>query len=99
MIRVYTTYKFWGSSILKSQQDAQKTAEQNNGTLITAPVQGIQLSRLVHNTMLPFKPGATDEEQRGGLLIIKMDIEGAEYQVRLLEKPQALELPIRSTSS
>ena len=75
--------KFWGSSILASQQDAQKTAEQNNGTLVTAPVQGIQLSTLVKNTMIPFKPDATGEEKTGGLLIIKMDIEGAEYQVRM----------------
>lgn len=31
--------------------------------------------------MLPFKESATPEEQKGGLLIIKMDVEGAEYQV------------------
>jgi hypothetical protein len=31
--------------------------------------------------MLPFKPEASSEEKKGGLLIIKMDIEGAEYQV------------------
>lgn len=73
--------KFWGSSILASQQDAKKTADQNNGTLVTASVQGVQLSALVKNTMLPFKPDATDEDKAGGLLIIKMDIEGAEYQV------------------
>ena len=67
---------------MQSQQDAQKTAEQNNGTLVTAPVQGIKLSSLIKNTMLPFKLDASDEEKTGGLLIIKMDVEGAEYQVR-----------------
>ena len=31
--------------------------------------------------MSPFVPEATDEDKRGGVLIIKMDVEGAEYQV------------------
>jgi hypothetical protein len=35
----------------------------------------------VKNTMLPFKPEASSEEKKGGLLIIKMDVEGAEYQI------------------
>jgi hypothetical protein len=66
---------------LSSQQDAQKTAALNNGTVVSADVQGIALSTLVKNTMLPFKPAATDEEKQGGLLIVKIDVEGAEYQV------------------
>lgn len=33
------------------------------------------------NTMEPFKADATPEEKKGGLLIIKMDVEGAEYQI------------------
>ena len=74
--------QFWGSSILSSQQDAQKTAqEMNNGTVVSANVTGIRLSSLVRRTMLPFKPGASGEEKHGGILIVKIDVEGAEYQV------------------
>ena len=36
---------------------------------------------MVRSTMLAMKEGASPEEQSGGLLIIKMDVEGAEYQV------------------
>lgn len=60
----------------------------NNGEVFAADVQGISLSQLVKNTMLPYKPTATEEEKSGGLLIIKMDVEGAEYQV-LKEVAQA----------
>ncbi len=77
--------KFWGSSILSSQQDAVKTAKElNAGTVVAADVMGISLSTLVKNTMLAFQPeGVTgsDHQQQGGRLIIKMDVEGAEYQV------------------
>lgn len=53
----------------------------NNGTAIAANVDGIRLSTLVQNTMLPFKPEATESDKRGGTLIVKMDVEGAEYLV------------------
>ena len=36
---------------------------------------------MVKNTMSAFKEGATEDDKKGGLLIIKMDVEGAEYQV------------------
>lgn len=49
--------------------------------MVSAEVEGISLSTLVRNTMFPFKSDATNEEKRGGLLIVKMDVEGAEYQV------------------
>ena len=39
------------------------------------------MSTLARSTLLPFKPDATPEESQGGLLIVKMDVEGAEYQV------------------
>ena len=74
--------QFWGSSILSSQQDAQKSAKElGNGQVFSADVQGISLSTLVKNTVLPYKPNASDAEKKGGMLIIKMDVEGAEYQV------------------
>jgi len=73
---------FWGSSILSSQQDAQKSAKElNDGEVFSADVQGVALSSLVKNTMLPFSSEANDDSKTGGLLIIKMDVEGAEYQV------------------
>ncbi|KAL3942619.1 MAG: hypothetical protein SGBAC_003220 [Bacillariaceae sp.] len=73
---------FWGSSILSSQQDAVKTAKElNGGQSITADVQGIRLTTLVKNAMLPFQADATEDDKTGGQLIIKMDVEGAEYQI------------------
>lgn len=74
--------QFWGSSILSSQQDAVKSAQElGNGQAFSADVRGISLSTLARSTLLPYKPDATSEESKGGLLIIKMDVEGAEYQV------------------
>ncbi|CAJ1945595.1 unnamed protein product [Cylindrotheca closterium] len=73
---------FWGSSILSSQQDAVKTAKElNGGQSITANVNGLRLTTLVKNTMLPYQPDATEDDKKGGRLIIKMDVEGAEYQI------------------
>lgn len=67
---------------MSSQQDAVKTAKElNNGTAIHTDVEGIRLTTLVKNTMLPFKPEVSDEDKSGGMLIVKMDVEGAEYQV------------------
>jgi len=67
---------------LSSQQDAVKSAKElGNGQVFSADVQGISLSTLVKRTALAYKPGATPEEETGGLFIIKMDVEGAEYQV------------------
>jgi hypothetical protein len=60
---------------------SSKTAKQNNGTFSSAPVQGIRLSTLVKNAMIPFQNDASPSQKTGGLLIIKMDVEGAEYQV------------------
>ena len=67
---------------MSSQQDAVKSAKElGNGQVFSADVQGISLSTLAKRTALAYKPGATPEEQTGGLFIIKMDVEGAEYQV------------------
>lgn len=80
--RFIRSTQFWGSSILSSQQDAVKSAQElGGGNVFSANVQGISLSTLTKNTVLAYKPGATPEETKGGLLIIKMDVEGAEYQV------------------
>jgi hypothetical protein len=78
----FTQPQFWGSSILSSQQDAVKSAKElNDGRAFSADVTGISLSSMVKNTVMAFKEGVTAEDKQGGLLIIKMDVEGAEYQV------------------
>eukprot|EP00538_Stauroneis_constricta_P006758 CAMPEP_0119562754 /NCGR_PEP_ID=MMETSP1352-20130426/21433_1 /TAXON_ID=265584 /ORGANISM="Stauroneis constricta, Strain CCMP1120" /LENGTH=419 /DNA_ID=CAMNT_0007611217 /DNA_START=58 /DNA_END=1314 /DNA_ORIENTATION=+ len=77
-----TENNFWGSSILSSQQDAVKTAERNGGRTVSTPVTAISLTTLLWSTLMPFKPNAIDgDETSGGTVIIKMDVEGAEYQV------------------
>lgn len=48
---------------------------------MSADVQGITLSTMVSSTMRALQATATADEQTGGTLIIKMDVEGAEYQV------------------
>jgi hypothetical protein len=53
----------------------------NKGETISADVTGIALSTMVRSTMVALKAGATEEERKGGVLVIKMDVEGAEYQV------------------
>jgi hypothetical protein len=56
---------FWGSSILQSHVDVVKSGG-NTGT----PVMGITLTKLLKDTVLP-----------GGHVMIKIDIEGGEYQL------------------
>jgi hypothetical protein len=53
----------------------------NGGTVFEAPVVGIRLTTLIKNTMLPFKAEATEQEKEAGTLIVKMDVEGAEYMI------------------
>eukprot|EP00533_Pseudo-nitzschia_delicatissima_P016635 CAMPEP_0197281868 /NCGR_PEP_ID=MMETSP1432-20130617/23381_1 /TAXON_ID=44447 /ORGANISM="Pseudo-nitzschia delicatissima, Strain UNC1205" /LENGTH=302 /DNA_ID=CAMNT_0042748739 /DNA_START=26 /DNA_END=934 /DNA_ORIENTATION=- len=73
---------FWGSSILSSQQDAVKSGKElNDGNVFSADVTGITLSTIVESTMLALDEDASKENKKGGVLIVKMDVEGAEYQV------------------
>lgn len=59
-----------------------KTAKElNDGSVVTADVQGISLTTIVKSTMLAFSETTPSQDKKGGLLIIKMDVEGAEYQV------------------
>jgi hypothetical protein len=61
--------------------DIRKTVKRNNGTVVTAQVQGIALSTLLRRSLSPFDPNGSVEEKRGGSLLVKIDIEGAEYAV------------------
>lgn len=48
---------------------------------MSADVNGITLTTMVRSTMLALGEVASPQDKTGGLLIIKMDVEGAEYQV------------------
>lgn len=62
--------------------DIRRTTRQNNGTMVKANVDGISLSTLLRKTLQPFRPGTfTTSKQSGGSLLVKMDIEGAEFGV------------------
>jgi hypothetical protein len=60
--------------------DVRKTAKLNNGAILEAKVQGITLSTLLRRALLPFDQNA-DGIKSGGSLLVKIDIEGAEYAV------------------
>lgn len=61
--------------------DIQRSKRRNNGTLVAANVSGISLSSLLKKTLKPFQPGLDPALQRDGSLLVKMDIEGAEFAV------------------
>lgn len=61
---------FWGSSILADHIDVKKSAQ--NGEPMAARVEGLTLTTLIKKTL---------QKQIGGHLIIKMDVEGAEYAI------------------
>ena len=60
--------------------DIRKTTRQNNGTIVRANVQGITLSTLMRRTLMAFHT-SDPEQRRGGSLMVKMDVEGAEFGV------------------
>lgn len=62
--------------------DIRKTNQQNNGTSIKADVLGITLSTLLRKTLAPFRLAASPSSSKaGGSLLVKMDVEGAEFGV------------------
>lgn len=62
--------------------DVQRTSRQNNGTMIKANVDGMSLSTLLQKTLHPFQPGSlASKQESGGSLLVKMDVEGAEFGV------------------
>lgn len=72
---VNTDQNFWGSSLLAGHRDVKRSATKTSTTeavLQKAPVQGITLTTLLKQTVLPVA---------GGHVMIKMDIEGGEYAV------------------
>lgn len=71
---------YWGSSIHSSHQDVVKS-ENATKNINVAQVEGITLSTIAKQTLIAFSPDASDEEKKGGHLIVKVDIEGGEYQL------------------
>lgn len=59
--------------------DIQRSKRSNNGTVVIANVSGISMSTLLKKTLQPFQPGLDPSFQEGGLLLVKMDVEGAEF--------------------
>lgn len=62
---------FWGSSILASHTDVQASAA-SSGNLVETPVEGKTLTTILQETVIGVP---------GSHVIIKMDVEGAEYAV------------------
>jgi FkbM family methyltransferase len=58
---------YWGSSLLNTHLDVQN----NEGIMTSVPVMGVTLTKLLEQTVQP----------SGGHVMIKVDIEGAEYAV------------------
>jgi hypothetical protein len=73
--------QFWGSSLIKSMPDVRKTADRNNGTAIEAKVYGMRLSTLLRRSLSAFDPNGEADSKIGGSLLVKMDVEGAEYSI------------------
>eukprot|EP00548_Thalassiothrix_antarctica_P003319 CAMPEP_0194134124 /NCGR_PEP_ID=MMETSP0152-20130528/4190_1 /TAXON_ID=1049557 /ORGANISM="Thalassiothrix antarctica, Strain L6-D1" /LENGTH=173 /DNA_ID=CAMNT_0038829689 /DNA_START=102 /DNA_END=619 /DNA_ORIENTATION=- len=61
---------FWGSSIIQSHSDVHKSSSGGKGNNNKVGVMGITLTKLLKQTVLS-----------AGHVIIKIDIEGAEYQL------------------
>jgi hypothetical protein len=49
--------------------------------MVKAKVEGISLSTLLRKTLPPFQPGSSTSGQSDGSLVVKMDVEGAEFGV------------------
>jgi Methyltransferase FkbM domain len=61
---------FFGSSLLPEHTDVRRSAAVNGGTPVSVPVNGITLSTLLKETVV---------RHAGAHVILKIDIEGAEY--------------------
>jgi hypothetical protein len=74
-------HNFWGSSLLSSHADVQKSMHHPNtsSTPLTANVMGYTLDTLLNFTSIAFDPNASASARTGGHLLVKVDIEGGEY--------------------
>jgi hypothetical protein len=61
--------------------DVRKTQRTNDNQHVLANVTGITLSTLMQRHLTPFHVNATPDDRQGGALVVKMDVEGAEYAV------------------
>jgi Methyltransferase FkbM domain len=67
---VNAQHNFFGSSLLPEHTDVRRSATANGGTPVSVPVNGITLSTLLKETVV---------RHAGAHVILKIDIEGAEY--------------------
>jgi hypothetical protein len=72
---------YWGSSIFITHQDVKKSARAQNISVETlaTDVMGYTIGTLMRKTLIAFDPAATPEDQKGGHMIMKFDIEGGEF--------------------
>lgn len=72
---------FQGSSLLKSHKDVQRSASSNKGELVTADVRAYTLEKLMAKTLSAYEPQAGNADWTDNHLILRIDIEGAEYEL------------------
>ena len=73
---------FWGSSLIKSMPDVRKTAKKlNNGTMVEAHINGMTLTTLLKKTLKVFDPSSSKSNRSPSSVLVKMDVEGAEYAI------------------
>ena len=72
---------YWGSSIFDGHQDVQKSAAAQNGSVetVATDVMGFTIGTLMRQTLVAFDPRATPGDQKGGHMILKVDIEGGAF--------------------
>jgi hypothetical protein len=72
---------YWGSSIFTGHPDVKNSALAQNVSVETlaTDVMGYTIGTLMRQTLIAFDPAATPEDQKGGHMIMKVDIEGGEY--------------------
>ncbi len=69
---VNTKQNFWGSSVVRTHADVQKSAAENGNAPVEAKVSGLTLTTLMKRSV---------KREKGAHVVIKIDIEGGEYAV------------------
>ena len=72
---------FWGSSVYKTHQDVVKSGEKNDNEPVAADVMGYTITTLMKKTLKAFNESLPESERGGGHLLLKVDIEGGEYDL------------------
>jgi Methyltransferase FkbM domain len=79
---VNAKFNFWGSSIMKEHNEMRQSAgEGKDVETVATPVMGYTIGTLMRKTLQAFNQTSSKAEKKGGHLILKVDIEGGEYQM------------------